>query len=215
MTPRIPGKTKGLIALALVCWVSAMLAGLFFLQQYKREAGDAARAPTRWPVASAIVRPTDRSTLVVTIHPKCPCTRATLSELSRILPMAGEKLKTVILVGRPPGVEPGWEKTDLLVTARALPGVEVLIDDNLVQVHHFGSFTSGQALLYSPEGALLFAGGLTPERGHEGDSVGKASVLALVQGQPSLAQTSKVFGCSLDQPQSSRAVVDPSPRSTR
>ena len=39
----------------------------------------------------------------------------------------------------------------------------------------FGAETSGQTLLYDRDGRLLFSGGTTGSRGHDGDNAGFAS----------------------------------------
>jgi len=52
-------------------------------------------------------------------------------------------------------------------------------------------------LLYDPEGQLAFAGGLTPDRGHLGDSPGRQRILSLVKTGTADAKQSLVFGCSL------------------
>ena len=58
------------------------------------------------------------------------------------------------------------------------------------EARRFGAATSGEALLYSPSGKLLFHGGITPSRGHEGGSVGRdALVRCVLDGTPAPATT--------------------------
>jgi hypothetical protein len=45
---------------------------------------------------------------------------------------------------------------------------------------------------------LLFSGGITPARGHEGDSAGSDAIVELVKGRiPSNVIREPVFGCTL------------------
>ena len=60
----------------------------------------------------------------------------------------------------------------------------------------FGAFTSGQVFLYGTSGELLFSGGITGSRGHEGDNAGRDAVESLLDRRNAPAHT-PVFGCSL------------------
>jgi hypothetical protein len=94
-----------------------------------------------------------------------------------------------------------WATTDLWQTASAIPGVRVFEDRGAVVAFSFGTFTSGQTLLYDPNGRLLFKGGITAYRGHSGDNAGRSVITALLRGetpsQINLPVITPVFGCSL------------------
>jgi len=45
----------------------------------------------------------------------------------------------------------------------------------------FGVHTSGQALLYAPDGTLRFAGGITSGSGHAGDNAGVDAIARYVR----------------------------------
>ena len=59
--------------------------------------------------------------------------------------------------------------------------------------------TSGHALLFDRDGHLLFSGGITPARGHEGDNFGASAIAARLAGRPAPAET-PVFGCPIAGP---------------
>jgi hypothetical protein len=61
----------------------------------------------------------------------------------------------------------------------------------------FHATTSGQTLLYSPAGSLMFSGGITAARGHEGDNVGESTIVALLTGKPTDVVRTPVFGCPI------------------
>jgi len=107
-------------------------------------------------------------------------------------------------------IQPGdssWAESDLWQMAEAIPGVRITGDPGGQESQKFGIMTSGHASLYAADGALQFSGGITPARGHEGDSRGKAAILDyLLRNQPASAETA-VFGCSLQSPE--RAEVQP------
>jgi hypothetical protein len=98
---------------------------------------------------------------------------------------------------RPQGLEAGWERSSLWRDAQQIPGAAVICDSGEVEAARFGATTSGETFLYDVDGCLLFRGGVTAARGHQGDSLGRAVLTALiVQGHADQAQ-SPVFGCAL------------------
>jgi len=76
----------------------------------------------------------------------------------------------------------------------------VLTDEDGIEARSFGAVTSGQALLYSAQGRLLFSGGITESRGHSGDNAGRSAIESLVmngsEGLRTPAST-PVYGCPL------------------
>jgi len=84
--------------------------------------------------------------------------------------------------------------TDIWQKAGDIEGVKVSIvsDDDL---HGYGALTSGQVMLYDAEQKLVFSGGITHGRGHEGDSAGRESIERfLTSGETTVSET-PVFGC--------------------
>ena len=165
---------------------------------YQATPGRPAAAPRAWPAASKLPRSAGAYTLVVFVHPRCPCSRATVANLAVLMAHcpAGRVTTTVAFV-RPPGVPAGWERTGLWTSAAAIPGVTVVADEGGREAAAFGAATSGQAVLFDVAGRVAFAGGLTPGRGHAGDSGGAAAVRALVCGGPADVTATPVFGCPL------------------
>jgi hypothetical protein len=93
----------------------------------------------------------------------------------------------------------GWERGPLWSEASAIAGARVIVDADERLAALFGAETSGLAALYTGDGRLLYRGGLTPGRGHEGDSFGTDAVAALSQSNSSqaAARQAPVFGCAL------------------
>jgi len=185
------------LAVCTLAWLAGVTWGLSIVWAYENRPGEEAHAPVHWPAASALTAATDRPTLVFLAHPQCPCTRASLEELNRVLARAPRAAKTYVLFLRPAGVDAGWVQTDLWRTAAALPGVTVLRDDGGVEARRFGVATSGQTLLYDRGGTLVFAGGITGSRGHAGDNAGETSLLTLLASGTADRQATSVFGCPL------------------
>jgi hypothetical protein len=181
----------------IAAWLIGVLLGFFAIQRYATTPSEKTMAPSQWPSGGLIERERDRPTLVLFAHPHCPCTRASLAELSRLMTTLAGRLGAHVLFTRPEGVEDDWESSGLLERARHIPGVLVDVDVGGREAASFGAHTSGEAFLYGADGGLLFHGGITASRGHEGDNVGSGRIISLVTiGSTDLAQ-SAVFGCEL------------------
>lgn len=192
-----PPKNRLILPLAIAIWLATATVGLAVLWDYENAPGEAATAPAEWPLASRLAAPTGQARLVVLAHPKCPCTRATIRELERLMAENHGRLEADVLFTTPVSAPPTSHHTDLFYNVRKIPGVRVHRDEGGVEASRFGSATSGQTLLYDADGELLFPGGITAGRGHEGDNLGRSTIYALLHDDESGTETSSVFGCAL------------------
>ena len=202
MTPRAatPG-TRWRDGVLVVFWLAAVLGGSVMLWRYKSQPGSVGAVPERWPAQSAVTPSTSVPTLVMFAHPRCPCSRASLTELAIVVSRELGHVDVHVLFDKPEGEGDDWTDTDLWRSAAAMPGVSVAVDPEGATAHRFGAETSGWVVLYDPSGRLLFAGGITSARGHEGDSEGRRAVLALLDHRSTGRTRAPVFGCSLDAPE--------------
>ncbi len=192
----MPGVRLFLAALAVV-WLALLGLGHRWLLDYQRGPGTLGAAPTDWPDAGPLRPQPGRFNLLLFAHPHCPCTRASLEELSRVAARASDKVNVRVLFVRPPGAPDGWERTGAWTTATAIPGVRVGVDEDGREACRFGARTSGQVLLYDPRGRLVFRGGITDGRGHQGDNPGRHALLARLAGEEETPGETPVFGCPL------------------
>lgn len=179
-------------------WLLAASAGAIALLKYESTAGKIGRIPEHWPEGTSISLDRRHPTLLMFAHPKCPCTRASLEELNRILARCGETVTVRILFFKPSNPSAEWEQTaSLHRTAAAIPGVEVMDDPDCALALKFGAETSGCVALYTPQGELLFRGGITGSRGHVGDNAGQTALVSLLEGRKTNLKQTDVYGCSL------------------
>jgi hypothetical protein len=167
------------------------------MSKYQDTPGHAAVTPEIWPSEALIPLAQDRATLVMFAHPKCPCTRASVEELNRLLARSSGQITTHVFFLRPKEAAEDWTQTDLWRTAAAIPGVTVHEDLDGAQGHRFGAETSGYVALYDAKGELLFKGGITAGRGHAGDNVGASAIVSLSGGGSAALRQTPVYGCSL------------------
>lgn len=180
-----------------MAWAGLALGGLVALTRYAGTPGASASAPARWPAESQVTRETGRPTALFFAHPRCPCTRASVQELGRLVARAGAGVDVTVLLACPAGAPSDWAETDLARAAAAIPGVRVVRDEDEREAARFGVVTSGQVLLYDGAGALRFAGGITAGRGHAGDNANRAALEAALGGAVARADA-PVFGCELE-----------------
>ncbi|HUE12931.1 MAG TPA: hypothetical protein VMR25_02100 [Planctomycetaceae bacterium] len=178
-------------------WSTAVGSGLWALFDYEMTPGIVAASPDRWP-AGSVLRPDPRyPTVVMFVHPHCPCTRASLHELLVLATHCGGQMKPIVVFLKPRGFEHNWEKTDLWETAGSIPGATCFSDVDGTETARFQALVSGETLMYDAAGNLLFHGGITGSRGHQGDNAGRSAIESFLAGEPVALRHTPVFGCSL------------------
>jgi hypothetical protein len=180
-----------------IAWMSASCAGLAMLAVYDASPGNRRPSPSDWPAESKLILGNRDATLIMFVHPHCPCTRASLGELEKIVAHSPNSVTPWVVYLKPAGPDESWDQTDLLTTAAAIPGVRVVRDLDGVEARRFHATTSGQTLLYSHHGNLVFNGGITVARGHAGDNPGRSAIESYLQGSVPTCHETPVFGCPI------------------
>jgi hypothetical protein len=190
-------KKQFILIAACAVWVMMIGVGLGVLWAYENAPGPVAVPPSQWPADSRIQPAMDRATLIMLAHPHCPCTRASIGELSRLMTQAQDRVTTYVLFLKPAGSSDDWEKTDLWQSAASIPGVNVVVDEGGTEAQRFQAVTSGQTVLYDAAGCLLFSGGITGSRGHFGDNAGRSAIVSLLNTGKAERSETFAFGCPL------------------
>ena len=199
---------RSVFTIGLAVWITASVGGFWCLLDFSATSGTASVLTTSWPVESQIVRDPARANLVLFLHPHCPCSRASLAELSEIMTHCDGQLLAQVLFLKPSQMPDGWEMTNLWHRATAIPGVRVWSDRDGAESRRFGAETSGQVSLYDRDGRLQFRGGITMARGHEGDNAGRRLIVERVTRGTDRPAENVIFGCSLfDKPNANAAIT--------
>ena len=187
-------------------WLAGIFAGVFILLQFSQTPGEQAEAPLRLPAKSrfSLEHKTkalnNKPMLLVFLHPKCSCSRASLTELGRLMPRLIDKAAVYVSFTEFKGSADDWLVGDLWKMANEIPGVDVIVDRDGREAGLYDVRTSGQVLLYSESGELAFKGGLTAARGHEGDSAGRGEILAWFEDRRHPLAAVNTFGCEIQSP---------------
>jgi hypothetical protein len=185
------------LPVTVAAWLFASAAGFYFAHEYTATPGRAGDAPASWPAGSHLPLAADRPMLLMFLHPRCPCSRASVDELEVLLSNCEGRLAATVVFQDADGTAAEFA---LWQRAAAVHDVTV-VSDGGSERRLFGSHTSGETLLFAADGRLLFRGGITAGRGHRGDNPGRDAVEALVLN-PALAADiaspqGPVYGCPL------------------
>lgn len=184
----------------IALWLGLTTWGLAMLNRYSFQPGTSGKPAARdWPAHAAIPLPPDAFTLVVALHPECPCSLATAEEVDTILARTSERLQVIALFVGARSDHTSIESSRLWRRMQRIPGVVLRHDHDGEEARAFDFRTSGETRLYTAKGTLEFRGGITAARGHPGDNPGRATILAAVNErmESSPVTFSPVFGCSL------------------
>lgn len=175
-------RSKIVLTLVITLWLLVIVAGVNILLKYEFTPGVTA-SPADWPRTSKVRLAEGRPTLILFAHPACPCTRATVNELSQLVARAKTKPQVIALLLRPSSLPPNWTGADLQQELASIPGTSVIEDVDGSEARKFACATSGQVLLYNQNGQLVFTGGITVSRGQLGDNAGLLAVIDLLDGE--------------------------------
>jgi hypothetical protein len=148
------------IGIFAAAWLAAIGSGQRVMLNYDYTAASPAAPPTQWPHESSVARTQRLPTIVVFAHPHCPCTRATIEALARLMARLQNRATAAVVFEHPRGVSDDWVRTDLWKSAARIPGVTVTTDADGLEASRFGARASGQTMLYSTAGDLRFSGGI-------------------------------------------------------
>ena len=120
------------LLLLFLFWAAAVTVGMALLLRYSFTPGQNGLAPPAWPQQTRLERDAERHTLVMVVHPRCSCTRASIGELAEVMVRIRDRARVYILFVKPPGVASSggadgdnWEKTVLWTSASAIPNTNL------------------------------------------------------------------------------------------
>ena len=195
----IPSKPLRLLP-AFILWATAIACGAWYALAYENTPAPNDVASATWPAESSCVLSAAKPTLVMFVHPRCPCSRASLHELALLMTHCRDRLDAQIVFVIPQSVPSEWSQTDLWGSASRIPGVRVFTDAGGIEQGRFHARASGESFVYLPSGQLLFHGGITAGRGHAGDNPGRSALEAYLLRDEWAQRTTPVFGCELGTP---------------
>jgi hypothetical protein len=197
-TPEQAGRARRRLLCVGTIWVGLIVYGSLRVMTHELTPARAAGSPSVSATSnSPVSESAATATLIMFVHPLCPCSQASVAELGRLLRSADGRLVAKIYFVVPDGLEIDPRESDLWKAAVTLPNTTLLIDRDGAAAK-FGAIASGQTFVFNADHTLRFTGGLTAARGKTGQTNGTRALLNLLEGganQPLIE--SPVFGCSL------------------
>ncbi|HTM54877.1 MAG TPA: hypothetical protein VL175_12670 [Pirellulales bacterium] len=179
-------------ASALVAiWLAAICLGFAWFVDFDTRPGLPAEARSQWPADTQLALDADEHTLILFLHPHCPCSVASLEQLAALRSAAPAARFYVVASGA--GAANLQDSN--IEFAGSIPGVHMWLDSSGEETARFGCHTSGDVLIFDPQGRLEFSGGITAGRGDRGPNLACESALSALRNQGSPFVSAPVFGC--------------------
>lgn len=185
----------------IAVWGIMVMATFATLANYTSRPGIAGAVPPDWPVESTITRASGRQ-LLLFLHPHCPCSNATLSELQRLVRLLPSSKQLALVYYRPSNSSASWEADYLNSEISLFRHAEIVDDVAGIEASRFGATTSGHVVLVGADNSIEFSGGITAGRGHEGDNPAKSALVHILGTHSRWHGRTQfpVYGCSLLDP---------------
>lgn len=181
---------------AVAAWVVLIAMGVAWQVWYEVTPGGASASPLVRPGDGGLPFHEGRAAFVMALHPRCPCSSASVDALERVVLRRPVNADVIVLVSVPSDASDAWTDSPLVVAARAISGASVVLDTDGERSRSLGMRTSGHLLAYGADGRLAFTGGITPGRGLTCGDAGIERLSELLE-QFDRATEAPVYGCAL------------------
>lgn len=189
------GTPRLMIAAGAALWILLISGWMGLLVAHQYRSGEASNLSGRWPQASRLDPGSGTHTVVLFAHPQCPCLSATLTEMERLRTLVGVPFRLLVVFADEPVFDLPHSRHFRRVSA--WNHVTVISDPGSREATLFGARTSGQVLIFDNDRRLVFRGGITESRAHEGDSDNLARAIAAFGVRDAQVKAAPVYGCSL------------------
>lgn len=193
-------RRHSIITAAVLLWLAALVGGLSVLHSYGGQDAPTDAVVNHWVDVSELGPTSDATTMLFFVHPKCPCTSASIDELAELLrELDASKrpdLRVVIRTPERSEIALEWKEEALRGRLAALPNSTLIDDQGGAIARAFGANTSGLLLMFNDAGELTYRGGVTASRGHRGPSTARKTLSQVLNGTHTFGDA-PVFGCAL------------------
>ena len=129
----------------VIAWSVLVLLGYGCMVFYSTAPAKSAISLGAFPLESGLAKGRGL-TLITFLHPRCPCSKASVSELQELLAQSRfpSNLTVYAVVSQPPGCAAEFTKGDILDSLSSIKNVHLVVDKNDLESQRFGAKTSGQ-----------------------------------------------------------------------
>ncbi len=123
-----PRATFNKIRLSVMLWCMVIVVGVALAARFDGTAGTGSQPPITWPENKLISLDSHRDTLLMFLHPHCPCSAASLTDLSKLMTSFKSPPAAYLVNVVPPGASVDWAQSELIESAKTIAHVIVLDD---------------------------------------------------------------------------------------
>ena len=179
--------------------IGIIVSGSVKILDYSNRPGESGDVPERILKLNELENALSPSapTLLLFLHPHCPCTKATIKNLDSVLNTSPDTVNFYAVAFCPLDETEQWVQSPIMNTLIEDLDAKVIIDHGSEISSAFGIKCSGHILLYSDRGELQFDGGITSSRGHEGYCLPQNDLQKILSNDAEQPVHWPVFGCPL------------------
>lgn len=188
----------GFFQLLGISWFVLVFIFLSYFYYVVHKPANPGSSPSSWPPNDWIKASSGIPTLILAVHPRCPCSDDTLTELGKLQTTLGShQLEIHLLFYQPLESSPDWVEGKLWNQAKAMEAVTLHRDPGGHKAIQFGLATSGQVVVYDKQGKKLFGGGITIGSICLDENPSSRLLAKSLKDSIPLIQETPVYGCSL------------------
>ncbi len=193
-------KTIWFRTIVVVIWITAMFGGAVVVARYGLGEGAKDRVLTCLPEDLRETSASDVQHLFVFLHPRCPCSRATVQEFLSIVDRIDDRCDCTAYLVCPGDTGREFAEGKILEALRTSKKINIVYDLGGDSAKRMGVRTSGHTFLFSASGNLLFEGGITGARGQIGENGGKHGLSDKLASPGKTLFRWPVYGCPTQSP---------------
>ena len=170
---------------------------MWLLADYASRPGAVGKIPQTRPHSTQL-ESSKATQILLFYHPHCPCTSSTVANLTQLRQELKKPFRLVAFAYCPTKEADSWIESEITDSLRQIPNIVIRIDRGGSSAQSFEIVTSGHCLVYNETGHLIFSGGLTPLRGHQGQSRSGEYFVESVNSRVEKTNLNwPVFGCKI------------------
>lgn len=167
------------------------------LAAYSNAPGVSETQLLQWPEKTSLTPAENSQTLLMFLHPHCPCSRSSLRQLEHVLSRVTKTVSIEFIFYRPAHEAADWVRSDLWDKAKQFEPDVMFADSDGEEARHFNVTTSGHVCIFDQAGRCVFGGGITAGRGHEGDCAGSVAAILILNGKTPQIRHCPTYGCQI------------------
>lgn len=192
-------RKKIIISVIISIWVGSIIWSTKAMLIFQFTPGKMGKVFNDFPQKSKLVLDQTLPTLILFLHPKCTCSKASVEEIKIIKSSIKKEFKLIAVV-QTASLKLTDELEKLKEELSTLPHSTIVNDSYSFETNLFSVKTSGQIYIYSSFGELIYTGGSTSSRGTSSPSELRRTIASILETnkKPHQLITKSIYGCEMD-----------------